>query len=157
MNKYIIIICLIMVTACQKKLTPQQVSGMNNNTLCFVFQNIRPYSRKTERYITSEVARRNLDCNPNHLACIEYGHVRGTQSYANCRIELHRQNNILVQQQMRNESEQQQMNTLVDGLKEIKQTPEGGIRPYVINTNPYYQAPPVYRLPNGIQGIQINR
>jgi hypothetical protein len=105
---YLACFILLPLLGC-KTFTPEQIAAMSDDDLC----NIR--DRKFYNYQTSldaEIRDRKLDCNPNHRACISYGHQFGTTDYADCRMKL---------RQMAEERDQ--MDTMMQELKAIKATP----------------------------------
>lgn len=48
---------------------------------------------KTRDAVKAEVSKRKLDCSAGHQKCTSFGLKKGTKAYADCRLELEKQDN----------------------------------------------------------------
>ena len=103
-----------------------QVASLPDQRLCNIHnKQSRQYDPTSRALMRSEIVSRGLNCDPMHRSCISYGYKLGSKDYGDCMLQLRRM-----------ALEQQQMESLMEGLKELKQTPSADRAPIM---PPYIQ------------------
>jgi hypothetical protein len=95
-----------LLVACQNY-TQEQIITMSDDDVCNLSYS-RVLTTETEKYISTEIIYRHLDCNPDHRTCIAYGIQKGTKEYSECRMKL-REQDIQIQLKQAELNQQEQM------------------------------------------------
>lgn len=113
---------VFMLSACQEpiELNTAQVSALADEGLCELSNSRGPIKATTWAAVSSEVNRRKLDCSPAHRKCASFGYRKGTKAYGKCRMEIERMTSSERQTQQRVQSEQKQIDSLMQGLQKMQ-------------------------------------
>ena len=76
----------------------QQVCQLNNQLV----------TDATQQSIENVITKRNIDCNPNHWACVSYGLSKGTKEYADCRLKIRQ----MIAEQDQEDARKRQLNDM---------------------------------------------
>lgn len=88
--------------------TEEQLTAASDSRICRYANSGSYFDVETAKRIGSEIKKRNLDCEPDHILCASYGLKKGSDKYVECRME-----------QKRMAAEQQQLDSLMQGMQNM--------------------------------------
>ena len=89
LSKIFLILAVCFLAACNH-VNDAQLKTASNRQLCDRLDAGWSYDEVSKQRLQSFVAAKRINCDPEHIACEEYGYKPGTSNYSNCRLEVRR-------------------------------------------------------------------
>lgn len=111
-----------LLAACQPPvvLEKSQITSLTDDNLCELYTSKRRLEPNTWATVSSTVNNRKLDCSPAHRKCTSFGYRKGSKDYGKCRMEIERMASSERQTQHKLQSEQKQIDSLMQGLQKMQ-------------------------------------